>query len=57
MVIVDEAHNLVEAVNGVHSAVLSSLQLEAARRQLAAYLDRFRPRLNPGCQFRPLPHI
>ena len=48
VVIVDEAHNLVGAVNSAHSAVLTAAQLETARMQLAAYHQRFQARLAPG---------
>ncbi len=48
VVIVDEAHNLVDAVNAVHGATLTGRQLAAARGALRAYHDRFRARLAPG---------
>ena len=48
VVIVDEAHNLVSAVNAAHAAVVSIRQLQAARAQLAAYHRRFQSRLAPG---------
>ena len=48
VVIVDEAHNLVSAVNAAHAAVVSVQQLQAARAQLAAYHHRFQSRLAPG---------
>lgn len=48
VLIVDEAHNLVDAVNGAHGAALSRGQLAAAQGQLSAYYERFRTRLAPG---------
>ena len=48
VVIVDEAHNLVDAINQAHSADLSLRQLAAASEQLAEYWERFRTRLAPG---------
>ena len=45
---VDEAHNLVDAVNGVHTAQLSLHQLTAAAAQLSSYFQRFRSRLAAG---------
>jgi chromosome transmission fidelity protein 1 len=46
VVIIDEAHNLIDAINSVHSAVLSSAMVEAAALQLKAYLGRYRQRLS-----------
>ncbi len=48
VVIVDEAHNLVDAVNACHGAQASAAQLGRARRALQAYHNRFRARLAPG---------
>lgn len=45
VVIVDEAHNLAEAVASTYSAVLTERQLAGALFALQAYLDRFRPQL------------
>jgi Rad3-related DNA helicase len=38
----------VEAINGSHSAELGAAAAGAARRQLAAYFERFAPRLAPA---------
>ena len=46
--IVDEAHNLVDAVNAVHSAVITRKQLATAQSALDAYYGRFSSRLAPG---------
>lgn len=48
VVIVDEAHNIVDAVNGVHSATMSGKQLATAHSALDNYYQRFRARLAPG---------
>lgn len=45
---VDEAHNLVDAVNGAHTAQVSLQQLAAAEAQLSSYFQRFRSRLAAG---------
>ena len=48
VVIVDEAHNLIDAVNSVHSSSLGEGDLAAAHAQLSGYQERFRARLGPG---------
>lgn len=48
VVIVDEGHNLVDAVNAVHSATMSRGQLATAKSALDAYFTRFSSRLAPG---------
>ena len=48
VVIVDEAHNLVDAVNAVHSAVITRKQLATAKSALDTYYGRFSGRLAPG---------
>ncbi|CAK0764311.1 hypothetical protein CVIRNUC_003145 [Coccomyxa viridis] len=48
VVIVDEAHNLIDAVNAVHSAVITRKQLATAKSALDAYYGRFSSRLAPG---------
>ncbi len=48
VLIVDEAHNLVDAVNGAHSSSMAAVQLRAAEGQLSGYYQRFRTRLAPG---------
>ena len=48
MVIVDEAHNLIDAVNAVHSAAITRRQLAAAKSALDTYYGRFSSRLAPG---------
>ena len=48
VLIVDEAHNLVDAVNGAHSVAVTVAQLRAAQGQLSGYYQRFRSRLAAG---------
>ena len=48
VVIVDEGHNLVDAVNAIHSATISRGQLAAAESALGVYFTRFSSRLAPG---------
>ncbi|KAK9792715.1 hypothetical protein WJX73_001436 [Symbiochloris irregularis] len=48
VVVIDEAHNLVDAVHSVHSAALTHQQLQSASAQLSAYMQRFESRLAPG---------
>ena len=45
IVIIDEAHNLPNAVEGIYSTEISEHQLQQARECLIAYLQRFRNRL------------
>ena len=45
VVIIDEAHNLMDAISGIHSVQISLKQLRGARAQLGVYLQRFRNRL------------
>ena len=48
IVIVDEGHNLIDAVNAVHSAIVSRGQLTTAKAALDTYFNRFSNRLAPG---------
>ncbi|KAI4716679.1 DNA repair helicase [Aureobasidium sp. EXF-10727] len=45
IIIIDEAHNLMDAISGIHTVEVSLQQLHLARAQLTAYLQRFRNRL------------
>ncbi|RDW73743.1 hypothetical protein BP5796_07185 [Coleophoma crateriformis] len=45
VVIIDEAHNLMDAIAGIHSVEISLLQLKKARSQLGGYLQKFRNKL------------
>ena len=48
IIVVDEAHNLVDAVNSTHCAQVSVNQLDAAETQLRGYFERFKTRLAAG---------
>ncbi|GAQ88396.1 Helicase [Klebsormidium nitens] len=48
VVIVDEAHNLVDAVTAIHSSLITGQQLVTVHGQLLGYLTRFADRLAPG---------
>ncbi|KAH6643831.1 helicase C-terminal domain-containing protein [Boeremia exigua] len=45
IVIIDEAHNLMDAIAGIYSASVTLSQVQQARVQLTVYLQRFRNRL------------
>lgn len=45
VIIIDEAHNLMDALAGIYSVEITLCQLTKARSQLGAYLQRFRKRL------------
>ena len=45
VVIIDEAHNLMDAISNISSITVSSTQLKCARAQLGLYLQRFRNKL------------
>ena len=47
VVIVDEAHNLLDTITHIHSAEVTGRQLCMAHTQLSQYMDRYRSRLNP----------
>ena len=48
VLIIDEAHNLVDAINGLHSAEVSLPQLRSAHHKLATYCSKFQAKLAPG---------
>ncbi|ORZ39452.1 helicase C-terminal domain-domain-containing protein [Catenaria anguillulae PL171] len=48
VVVVDEAHNLADAVVGVHSVDVDGRIIERAYNQLAQYLEKYRARLKSG---------
>lgn len=48
MVVIDEAHNLMEAINTIHSVVVSGSLLSCSRSQLVQYLSRYSSRLLPS---------
>lgn len=45
VVIIDEAHNLMDSITGVHTVIVSLGTLQEARSQLLGYLRKFRNRL------------
>ncbi|KAH0542102.1 hypothetical protein FGG08_003482 [Glutinoglossum americanum] len=45
VIIIDEAHNLMDAITNLHSLSVSLSQLRTSRAQLSAYLQKFRNRL------------
>ena len=45
VVIIDEAHNLMDAISNVHSVAITQTQLKQCRSLLKIYLQRFRNRL------------
>ncbi|XP_065058183.1 ATP-dependent DNA helicase DDX11-like [Rhopilema esculentum] len=45
VVIVDEAHNLIDTINSLHSIEVSGLHISTSRDQLSQYLTRYRSRL------------
>jgi chromosome transmission fidelity protein 1 len=45
VVVVDEAHNLIDAINGVHAATVTLPQLAAAHAMVRAYLHRYAARM------------
>ena len=45
VVIIDEAHNLMDAIAGIEGIEVSLKQLKRARTQLGVYLQKFRNRL------------
>ena len=48
VVIIDEAHNLIDTVNDMHSSTLSARHLSEVSAQLAQYEERYRNRLKPA---------
>lgn len=45
MVIIDEAHNLMDTISGIYSVDISLRQLTKARTQIGVYLQKFRNKL------------
>ncbi|GME39210.1 atp-dependent rna helicase chl1 [Neofusicoccum parvum] len=45
IVIIDEAHNLMDAITGIYSVSVSLSQLQRSRSQLTTYLQKFRNKL------------
>ncbi|KAF2269112.1 DNA repair helicase [Lojkania enalia] len=45
IVVIDEAHNLMDAIAGIYSTSVTLIQVQQARMQLTAYLQKFRNKL------------
>lgn len=45
VVIIDEAHNLMDTISNIHSVIITLSQLDCARSQLGVYLQKFRNKL------------
>lgn len=45
MIIVDEAHNLMDTISNIHSINITQSQLKRCRKQLSVYLHKYRNRL------------
>ena len=45
VVIIDEAHNLMDAISSIHSTIVTLNQLNLARSQVGIYLQKFRNKL------------
>ncbi|KAJ4992593.1 DNA repair helicase [Stagonosporopsis vannaccii] len=45
IVVIDEAHNLMDAIAGIHSVSVTLSQVQRARSQLTVYVQKFRNRL------------
>ncbi|KAL8760551.1 MAG: hypothetical protein Q9184_003278 [Pyrenodesmia sp. 2 TL-2023] len=45
IVVIDEAHNLMDAISGMHSSTVSQSQLHRCQGQLRIYLQKFRNKL------------
>ena len=45
VVIIDEAHNLMDTISNIHSTTVTLVQLKRCRLQLGGYLQKFRNRL------------
>jgi len=45
VVVIDEAHNLIDAISSIHSITVTLTQLTKCREQLEIYLSKFRNRL------------
>jgi chromosome transmission fidelity protein 1 len=47
VVVIDEAHNLIDTINEMHSVTLTARHLSETSAQLAQYEERYRARLKP----------
>ncbi|KAI8900050.1 helicase C-terminal domain-containing protein [Globomyces pollinis-pini] len=46
IVIIDEAHNVIDAINSIHSAIVEEQQIHLALEQLERYYDRYKTKFN-----------
>jgi len=51
VIIIDEAHNLMDAIAGIHSISVSLAQLQRSRAQLGVYLQKFRNKLKGRIEY------
>lgn len=45
IIIIDEAHNLIETINNIHSVEVQQKQIISSKNELQRYIDRYRQRL------------
>ncbi|CAI4862528.1 CIC_collapsed_G0057040.mRNA.1.CDS.1 [Saccharomyces cerevisiae] len=48
IVIIDEAHNLIETINSIYSSQISLEDLKNCHKGIVTYFNKFKSRLNPG---------
>ena len=48
IVVIDEAHNLIDTINSIHSAQISLQELQTCHKGLQIYLQKFKYKLNAG---------
>jgi chromosome transmission fidelity protein 1 len=46
VIILDEAHNVIDAINSMHSITINSIELKATLMQLEKYYERYKSRLS-----------
>lgn len=48
IVVIDEAHNLIETINSIYSSQVSLVDLKNCHKGIVIYFNKFKSRLNPG---------
>lgn len=48
IVVIDEAHNLIDTINNIHSSIISLNDLKVCQLGLQNYFTKFKLKLNPG---------
>lgn len=48
VIVIDEAHNLIETINNIYSCEITSSKLGCAHSQLSQYLERYEKRMKPS---------